>query len=139
MTLWPLTSLNGSNANLRGFEELLASVLGKKGAEQGSFRLLKGQVSAQTYVKMGFSVEKKLLDNDVDWSHFPEWKTKPEKASAHFEVLAQVEEGGKVVPERIAEVQPFQTVESVEPSLQSGNVSMSKVEVVYPPPDYFVL
>ena len=139
MNLWPLTSVNGSDANLRGFEELLASVLGKKGAEVGSFRLLKAQVSAQTYVKMRFAVEKKLLEGDGDWSNFPEWRTKPEKATAHFEVLARVEEGGKVVPERIAEVEPFQAVESVMESVQTGNVSMSQVEVVQPAPAYFVL
>lgn len=139
MTLWPLTSVNGSDANLRGFEELLASVLGKKGGEEGSFKLLKAQVSAQTYVKMGFAVEKNLLEGEMDWSNFPEWRTKPGKATAHFEVLARVEEGGNVVPERIAEVQPFQAVESVAPSVQTGNVSMSQVEMAYPPPDYFVL
>ncbi|ONK74515.1 uncharacterized protein A4U43_C03F7170 [Asparagus officinalis] len=139
MTLWPLTSMNGSEPNLRGFEELLASVLGKKGTQEGSFRLLKAQVSAQTYVKMAFSVEKKLLEGDVDWSSFPEWKTKPDKAMAHFEVLARVDEGGKVVPERVAEVQPFQGGESVVPRVQTGNMSMSQVEMVYPPPEYFVL
>ncbi|KAJ6839334.1 uncharacterized protein M6B38_315110 [Iris pallida] len=138
-TLWPFTSIDGSDPNLRGFEELLASVLGKKGGEEGSFRLVKAQVSAQTYVKMGFEVERKLLEGDVNWSSFPEWKTRPEKASAHFEVLARVEEGGKVVPERIAEVQPFRAQESVSPSVQTGNVSLSEVEVVLPPPDYFVL
>lgn len=139
MTFWPLTSVNGSDANLRGFEELLASVLGKKGTEKGSFKLVKAQVSAQTYVKMAFEVEKRLLEGDVDWSKFPEWRTKPKKATAHYEVLARVEEGGKVVPERIAEVHPFRADEGVAPSVQTGNVSMSRVEFAYPPPDYFVL
>nr|CAD1828233.1 unnamed protein product [Ananas comosus var. bracteatus] len=105
-TLWPLTALNGSNPNLRGFEELLSSVLGKKGDEEGSFRLVKAQVSAQTYVKMGFAVEQELLDAQADWSGLPEWKTKPKKGKAHFEVLARVEEGGKVIPEKIAVVRP---------------------------------
>ncbi|KAG1366699.1 hypothetical protein COCNU_13G004890 [Cocos nucifera] len=72
-TLWPLTSLNGSDLNLRGFEELLASVLGKKGQEEGSFRLVRAEVAARTYVKMGFAVERSLLDQEVDWSGFPEW------------------------------------------------------------------
>jgi len=138
-TLWPLTSLNGSNANLRGFEELLASVLGKKGSEEGSFRLVKAEVSARTYVKMGFDVEKNLLDGEFDWSRFPEWKTKPEKARAHYEVLARVEDNGKVIPERIAEIQPFQAQESFEDSLLTGNVTMSHVPIVHPPPNYFTL
>ncbi|CAL9093544.1 unnamed protein product [Musa textilis] len=139
--LWPLTSLNGSDPSLHGFEELLASVLGKKGSEEGSFRLVKAQVSAQTYVKMGFAVEKKLLDREgeVDWSVFPAWKTKPEKAIMHFEVLARVEDNGRVVPERIAEIQPFEIQESVNDSLQTGNASMSKAQILHPPPAYFTL
>ncbi|WOL19585.1 kinesin-like protein KIN-8B [Canna indica] len=138
-TLWPFTSIDGSNSNLQGFEELLASVLGKKGSEEGSFRLLKAQMSAQTYVKMSFAVEKGLLDGEVNWSGFPSWKTKPEKAIMHFEVLARVEDNGKVVPERIAEVQPFNSQETVIDSLQTGNVSMSKTQIVHPPPKYFTL
>ncbi|KAG6536294.1 uncharacterized protein LOC122024461 [Zingiber officinale] len=138
-TLWPLTSLNGSDPNLAGFEELLASVLGKKGSEEGSFRLVKAQVSAQTYMKMGFTVEKDLIGGEVDWSMFPTWKTKPEKSIMHFEVLARVEDSGRVVPERIAEIQPFETQETAISSFLTGNVSMSKVEIVHPPPNYFTL
>jgi hypothetical protein len=37
--LWPLLSLNGSDASLQGFEELLASVLGKKGFAAEGTRL----------------------------------------------------------------------------------------------------
>lgn len=137
--LWPLTSLNGSNANLRGFEELLASILGKEKKERGSFRLVKAEVSARTYVKMGFSVEKRLLDGQVDWSEFPEWKTKPEKTSVHFEVIARVEDNGKVTPERIAEVQPVVVQDTVLPSVQTVNVTMSQIPLVYPPPEFFTL
>lgn len=138
-TLWPLTALNGSNPNLRGFEELLSSVLGKKGDEEGSFRLVKAQVSAQTYVKMGFAVEQELLDGQADWSGLPEWKTKPKKGKAHFEVLARVEEGGKVIPEKIAVVRPYVSQEVLADNVQVGNVSVSTTEVLHPPPIYFTL
>lgn len=137
--LWPLTSLNGSDSNLRGFEELLASVLGKKGFENGKFRLLKAEVSAQTYMKMSFSVEKKLADGDADWSRFPSWKSKPEKATAHFEVLARVEGGKKVVPERIQEVQPVHIEDSVMYSVQTGNISMTQLPLMFPPQSFFTL
>ncbi|TVU35000.1 hypothetical protein EJB05_16862 [Eragrostis curvula] len=136
--LWPLLSLNGSDASLQGFEELLASVLGKKAGEKGTFKLLKARASAQTYVKMAFAVEKRLADGDVDWSKFPEWKTKPNKLRAHYEVLARVE-GGQAIPERIAQVQPFQADEATSPSVLTGNVTMSKQEIVHPPPVYFTL
>nr|XP_025877048.1 uncharacterized protein LOC4325501 isoform X2 [Oryza sativa Japonica Group] len=136
--LWPLLSLNGSDGSLQGFEELLASVLGKKAGEKGTFKLLKARASAQTYVKMGFAVEKRIADGEVNWSNFPEWKTKPKKLRAHYEVLARVE-GGQAIPERIAQVQPFEADEAMSESVLTGNVSMSKTEVVHPPPVYFTL
>ncbi|XP_062222487.1 protein TUNICAMYCIN INDUCED 1-like [Phragmites australis] len=136
--LWPLLSLNGSDGSLQGFEELLASVLGKKAGEKGTFKLLKGRASAQTYVKMAFTVEKRLTEGEVNWSDFPEWKTKPKKLRAHYEVLARVE-GGQAIPERIAQVQPFQAEEATSESVLTGNVTRSKMEMVHPPPVYFTL
>ncbi|KAG1348099.1 hypothetical protein COCNU_06G019280 [Cocos nucifera] len=138
-TLWPMTSLNGSDLNLQGLEKLLASVLGKKGSKEGSFRLLKAQVSAQFDVKMGFAVEKRLRDAEVDCSRFPEWKTKPERATVHFEVLGRIDDSGKVIPERITEVPPFETQEVIVGSLKTENVSMSRLPIIPQQPNYFTL
>uniref|UniRef100_A0A0A9CSG5 Tunicamycin induced 1 n=1 Tax=Arundo donax TaxID=35708 RepID=A0A0A9CSG5_ARUDO len=136
--LWPLLSLNGSDGSLQGFEELLASVLGKKAGKKGTFKLLKARASAQTYIKMAFAAEKKIAEGEVNWSNFPEWKTKPKKLIAHYEVLARVE-GGQAIPERIAQVQPFQVHEATSESVLTGNVTRSKMEIVHPPPVYFTL
>jgi hypothetical protein len=87
---------------------------------------------------MGFTVEKSLADGDVNWSNFPDWKTKPKKLRAHYEVLARVERG-QAIPERIAQVQPFQVQEAMSESMLTGNVSRSKMEAVNPPPVYFTL
>nr|AAC49976.1 ORF; able to induce HR-like lesions [Nicotiana tabacum] len=93
-TLWPVTSVNGSNSNLLGFEALLTNVLGPKASQKGSFKLLKADVSAQTFVKIGFGVEKKLKEGDgFNWEGYPEWRTKPESVRMHFEVLAKVDGG----------------------------------------------
>lgn len=138
-TLWPLASLNGSNANLLGFEKLLSSVLGPKANEKGSFRLLKADVSAQTFVKIGFQAEKKLKEGDgVSLEGFPEWRTKPETVRMHFEVLAKVD-GDKVIPERIMPVNPVVVEDSVASNMLTGNVTMSKIPVVHPPPNPFTL
>lgn len=138
-TLWPLTSVNGSNSNLRGFESLLSSVLGPKANEEGSFKLLKADVSAQTFVKMGFGVEKKLKEGDGrEFEGIPEWRTKPETVRMHFEVLGKVD-GDKVVPERVVQVNPVEVEDSVAPSVLTGNVTMSKVPIVHPPPNPFTL
>ncbi|XP_028801460.1 uncharacterized protein LOC114756687 [Neltuma alba] len=105
-TMWPIASINGSNANLLGFEALLSSVLGPKANKKGSFKLLKADVSAQTFVKIGFQAEKKLKEGDGDlFKDFPEWRTKPETVKMHFEVLAKVD-GDKVIPERVMPVNP---------------------------------
>ncbi|KAG0463442.1 hypothetical protein HPP92_018953 [Vanilla planifolia] len=137
--LWPLTSLNGSDSNLRGFEELLASILGKKAYENGQFRLVKAEVSAHTYIKMAFSVEKAISDGELDFSYFPSWMTRPERVKAHFEVLGRLDDGGKVVPVKIQELQPFQVVDSMMESVQTANASMAEQPIIYPPQSYFTL
>ncbi|KAE8698795.1 hypothetical protein F3Y22_tig00110597pilonHSYRG00860 [Hibiscus syriacus] len=53
-------------------------VLGPKANKKGYFKLLKADVAAQTFVKIGFGVEKKLKEGDgFSLEGFPEWRTKP--------------------------------------------------------------
>ncbi|XP_043708015.1 uncharacterized protein LOC122657387 [Telopea speciosissima] len=140
-TMWPLASINGSNPNLRGFEALLLSVLGEKAKEEGSFRLLKAEVSAQTFVKLGFGVEKALKEGgeeEFKWEAFPEWRTRPESVKMHFEVLAKVD-GEKVVPERVVQVKPFEFEDTTVANVLNGNATMSRAPVVHLPPDPFTL
>ncbi|KAG6409032.1 hypothetical protein SASPL_132061 [Salvia splendens] len=135
-TLWPVVSLNGSNPNLLGFEALLSSVLGPRGGKEGSFKVLKADVSAQTFVKIGFGVEKRLREGDV--VGMPEWRTKPSTMRMHFEVLGKVD-GDRIVPERVAQVNPVIAEDSVAQSALLGNVTMSKMPVVHHPPNPFML
>ncbi|OMO75329.1 hypothetical protein CCACVL1_16219 [Corchorus capsularis] len=135
-TMWPLASVNGSNANLIGFETLLSSVLGPKANKKGSFKLLKADVSAQTFLKIGFGIERKLKEGDLEG--FPEWRTKPETVRMHFEVLAKVD-GDKVIPERVMQVNPVVIDDSVAPNLLTGNITMSTNPVVHPPSNPFTM
>ena len=135
-TLWPVVSVNGSNSNLLGFEALLSSVLGSKANKEGSFKLLKADVSAQTFVKIGFGVEKKLKDGDIEG--FPEWRTKPSTVRMHFEVLAKVD-GNKVVAERVVQLNPVISEDSAAPNVLLGNITMSKMSIVHQPPNPFTL
>ncbi|XP_030523370.1 uncharacterized protein LOC115736005 [Rhodamnia argentea] len=137
-TMWPVTSVNGSNSNLRGFEALLSSVLGPKANEEGSFRLLKADVSAQTFLKIGFGVERKLKAGDGELEGFPEWRTKPESVSMHFEVLAKVD-GEKIVPERVMQINPVMVEDTVAPSVLTNNMTMSTMPIVHPPSSPFTL
>ncbi|XP_052193727.1 uncharacterized protein LOC127802080 [Diospyros lotus] len=137
-TLWPLTSINGFNSNLRGFEALLSSILGPKANEEGSFKLLKADASAQTFVKLGFGLERKLKEGDKYWEGFPAWRTNPETVKMHFEVLAKVE-GDKIVPERVMPVDPVMVVDSVAPNLVNGNMTLSKIPIFRPPSSPFTL
>lgn len=138
-TLWPITSIDGSNSNVLGFEALLSSVLGPKANKEGSFKLLKADVSAQTFIKMGFVVEKKKMQGDgFDIPGFPEWRTKPESVRMHFEVLAKLD-GNKVVPERVVQIDPVIGEDTVAENVATGNTTMSKVPIVYQPPTPFTL
>ncbi|KAH0923021.1 hypothetical protein HID58_023039 [Brassica napus] len=137
-TMWPITSINGSNANLLGFEKLLTSVLGPKAQEEGSFKVLKANVAAQTFMKIGFGVERKLREGDLEGLNFPEWRTKPKTMRMHFEVLAKVD-GDKVVPENVMRVDPIPLEDTVAQNVITGNVTMSKLPIVQPPPSPFTL
>ncbi|XP_059647931.1 protein TUNICAMYCIN INDUCED 1-like [Cornus florida] len=138
-TLWPLPSINGSNSNLLGFEKLLSSVLGSKANKEGSFKLLKADVSAQTFVKISFALEKKLNQSTgSDLEGFPAWRTKPEAVRMNFEILAKVD-GDKVVPEKVMQVNPVVVEDTVAPNVLMGNKTMSKTPIVHPPPNYFTL
>ncbi|KAM7256170.1 hypothetical protein ACFE04_011911 [Oxalis oulophora] len=135
-TMWPIASINYSNKNLLGFQKLLASVLGSKANNKGSVKLVKADVSAQTYLKIGFGVEKKLREGDIDMDTFPAWRTKPETVNMHFEVLAKVE-GEKIVAERVVQINPFIAEDTVAPNVLTRNVTMSTIDVIYPPPNAF--
>lgn len=140
-TMWPVASVNGSNSNLLGFEALLSSVLGPKANEEGSFRLLKADVSAQTFLKIGFGVERKLKAGGGELEGlegFPEWRTKPESVSMHFEVLAKVD-GEKIVPERVMQINPVEVEDTVAPSVLTNNMTMSTTPIVHPPSNPFTL
>lgn len=144
-TLWPLTSVNGSHSNLVGLERLLVSVLGSKAGKEGSFKLLKADVSAHTFVKIGFRVER-LAGNLPEaegggggYGRLPEWRTKPETMKMHFEVLAKVD-GDKFVAERVMQVNPPVMVEhTIAPNVVTGNTTMSKVPIVHTPFSPFAL
>lgn len=138
-TLWPVSSLNGTNPNLLGLEMLLSTVLGPKATKRGSFKLLKADVSAQTFLNIGFVVEKKLQKGDgFNLDEFPEWRTKPEKVKMHFEVIAKVD-GAKIVPEKVAQVNPVIGEDTVAPNVAMGNVTLSKLPIIYQPSNTFTL
>ncbi|PWA69287.1 hypothetical protein CTI12_AA296340 [Artemisia annua] len=123
-SFWPIVSINGSNTNLISFETLLASILGPKASEEGSFRVLTAEISAQTFVKIGFTAEK-LTGNGSEWEGYPEWRTKPEVVRLYFEVLARLN-GDKIVPERVVQVDPVSVKDSMSPNFITGNISSSR-------------
>jgi hypothetical protein len=123
---------------LLGFEKLLTSVLGPKAQQKGSFKVLKADVSAQTFMKIGFGVERKLKESDLEGLNFPAWRTKPETMRMHFEVLARVD-GEKVVPENVMQVDPIPVEDTIAENVINGNVTMSKLPIIQPPPSPFTL
>lgn len=130
-TLWPVVSVNGSNTHLTGFEKLLSSILGSKASEEGSFRILRADVSAHTFLKIGFQVEK-LTGNGPEWLGYPKWRTKPEIIRMHFEVLARLD-GDKIVPERVIQVDPAKVKDTMAPNVITGNISSTMAFTMTPP------
>ncbi|XP_076907970.1 protein TUNICAMYCIN INDUCED 1-like [Bidens hawaiensis] len=130
-TFWPIKSLNGSNKHLIGFDKLLSSIFGPKANEDGSFKLLKADVSAQTFVKIGFQVERSL-GNGPELAGYPKWRTKPTITRKYFEVLAKVD-GDKFVPEQVIQVEPVRLKDTMAPNVITGNVTSSKAFTMTPP------
>ncbi|PWA54469.1 hypothetical protein CTI12_AA435710 [Artemisia annua] len=120
-TFWPVTSINGLNDNLRGLEKLLSAVLDSVSSNSASFKVLKADISAQTFLKIGFA-----------------WRTKPKNINLHYEVLAKVD-GQKVVPERVVQVDPVMVEDTVAPSVVTENITMSKMPIVNIPFSPFAL
>ncbi|KVI01866.1 hypothetical protein Ccrd_019857 [Cynara cardunculus var. scolymus] len=95
------------------------------------FRLLRADVSAQTFMKIGFTVEK-LSGNGSEWAGYPKWRTKPEIMRMHFEVLAKVD-GEKIVPERLIQVDPVMVKDTMATNLITGHItSSSTISIIYP-------
>ncbi|KVI10880.1 hypothetical protein Ccrd_010708 [Cynara cardunculus var. scolymus] len=137
-TFWPVASINGSNSNLRGLETLLSAVLDSMGSNNGSFKVLRTEISAQTFLKFGFEVEKKVTGNESLWEGYPEWRTKPESVVMRYEVLGKVD-GEKILPEKVVEVDRVTVEDTVAPSVITGNVTMSKMPIVNVPFSPFAL
>ncbi|KAH7276391.1 hypothetical protein KP509_39G004900 [Ceratopteris richardii] len=136
--LWPLPSLNGSDSRLMNLEKLLISAIGPNAYKKGSFKLLRAKVSAITFARVEFQLEKKLSDEDFPSEVWPEWWTKPAVERLHFEVLAKVE-GQKLTPVSVQATQPYRNVDSATWAATHGNISYHKVPKVYLPPSSMTL
>ncbi|MCO5613367.1 hypothetical protein L7F22_067643 [Adiantum nelumboides] len=136
--LWPLTSLNGSDARLLNLEKLLLSAMGPSAYRKGSFKLLRAKVSAATFVRVEFQLEKKLSDINFTPDFWPEWRTKPKTERMQFEVLAKIE-GQKLLPVKVQAMQPYLNVDTTTWRVLHGNVSHSKVPRIFLPPSSMTL
>lgn len=123
---------------MRGLETLLSAVLDSIGSNSGSFKVLRAEISANTFLKIGFGAEKKVAGNESFWEGYPEWRTKPEKVVMSYEVLGKVD-GEKIVVEKVAEVGGVTVENTAAPSVVIGNVTMSKMPIFNVPPSPFAL
>lgn len=136
--MWPLPSLNGSDARLINLEKILLSALGPSVYKKGSFKLLRAKVSAATFVRVEFQLEKRLSDESFPPELWPEWKTRPSVQRLQFEVLAKIE-GQKLLPVSVHELQPYMNLETTTWRAAMGNVSRSKIPRVFLPPSSMTL
>ncbi|MCO5609648.1 hypothetical protein L7F22_063878 [Adiantum nelumboides] len=136
--LWPLPSLNGSDSRLLNLEKLLLSAMGPSAYRKGSFKLLRAKVSAATFVRVEFQLEKKLSDINFTPDLWPEWRTKPKTERMQFEVLAKIE-GQKLLPVKVQAMQPYLNVDTTTWRAAHGNVSHRKVPRIFLPPSSMTL
>lgn len=136
--LWPLPSFNGSDSRLLNLERILLSALGPSVYKKGSFKLLRAKVSAATFVRVEFQLEKKLTEESFPPELWPEWKTRPSAERLQFEVLAKVE-GQKLLPVSVQAMKPYLNVETTTWRAAMGNVSYSKIPKVFLPPSSMTL
>lgn len=136
--LWPLPSLNGSDSRLLNLEKLLLAAMGPSAYKKGSFKLLRAKVSAATFVRVEFQLEKTLSDESFPPELWPEWRTKPSVQRLQFEVLAKIE-GQNLLPVSVQAMQPYMNVETTTWRAAHGNVSRSKVPRIYLPPSSMTL
>eukprot|EP00250_Pteridium_aquilinum_P014625 c22101_g1_i1 orf=646-1995(-) len=136
--LWPLPSLNGSDTRLINLEKILVSALGPSVYRKGSFKLLRAKVSAATFVRVEFQLEKRLSDESFPPEIWPEWRTRPSVERLEFEVLAKIE-GQKLLPVSVQAMQPYTNVETTTWRAVMGNVSRSKAPKVFLPPSSMTL
>lgn len=120
--LWPLPSLNGSDARLLNLEEIVLSAVGPSVYKKGSFKLLKAKACAATFVQIEFQLEKKLADESFPPELWPEWRTKPLVQRLQMQVLAKVE-GRQLLPVTVQHLKPYANVESATWRAAMGNVT----------------
>lgn len=136
--MWPLPSLNGSDARLLNLENILVTALGSSVYKRGSFKLLRARVSAATFVRVEFELEKKLTDESYPPDLWPEWRTRPSVQRLQFEVMAKVE-GQQLLPVRVQALKPYLNVETTTWRAAMGNTSYSKIPKVFWPPSAMTL
>jgi len=94
--------------------------------------LIKARAAAATFVKVQFELERKLGSDMFSSDTWPEWRTKPSFERLQFELIAKLE-GDKLLPLNLQQLDTVKPVETYSMRSLAGNVSMSKVPIVYVP------
>lgn len=125
-----------ASSRLSLFGSVLIKVLRKRTFENNKpIRFLKAKVTAAAEVKFRIELEKRLTENDRTWKKVPAWKTKPRVDRVWLEVVARVEEGGRLKAVLLKKLgRSFSIDDSVAWSNMMSNVSFTQFPsfVVHP-------
>nr|CAD1819503.1 unnamed protein product [Ananas comosus var. bracteatus] len=125
-----------ASSRLSLFDSVLIKVLRKRTFENNKpIRFLKAKVTAAAEVKFRIELEKRLTENDRTWKKIPAWKTKPRVDRVWLEVVARVEEGGRLKAVLLKKLgRSFSIDDSVAWSKMMSNVSFTQFPsfVVHP-------
>ncbi|KAJ7535303.1 hypothetical protein O6H91_12G026900 [Diphasiastrum complanatum] len=129
--VWPLPSLNSSDAKLLSLEQALKASLGPAAYRKGTFKLLRARASAASFIHIQFELEKTLSTDAFDSDMWPDWATKPAVQKVEFEILAKVE-GDKILPVSARQLDPHAQVVALSSGEMNSNATLTKTPPFLP-------
>jgi len=117
-------------------EELLKTWFNKRNEFNSSMNYFEAKVTSITLVKFHLELERDITEEDDIWDDVPEWKTLPVVQQIALDVIARVEEEGRLKAISVKKVRrSFQTADASSWSSLTSNVSFTDFTSFVLPPD----
>lgn len=121
-------------------EKVFRNLLGNRGFQNRSTRILKARIMSSTLVKFRLELERDITKDDRIWKKTVEWKTKPTLERRWFEIVARVEGGRELKPVVARKLKrPFIIADSTAWSNLMSNISFTQFPSIVVPPEALTL
>lgn len=117
-------------------EKLLKTWFSKRNEFNRSMNFIEAKVSSIPLVKFRLELERDITEEDGIWEDVPEWKTLPVVQRVMLDIIARVEEEGRLKAMSVKKVRkPFPIVDATSWSSLTSNVSFTDFMSFVLPPD----